>query len=79
MILPMSPHPGETASRQEAGHDGDLWVRPSLHPRPVGPARAKTEPTVLLVGAREALLIPLTEAMARHGVGVQTCSVAAAS
>ncbi len=76
MIPPMGPDPRKATASREAGSEGDLWIRPSHHPRPAEPTRVKTQPAVLIVGAGEALLVPLTEALVRHGVSVETTTVA---
>lgn len=79
MIPPVGPYPRKDPAGRGAGSDGNLWVRPSHHPRPAEPARVKTQPAVLIVGAGEALLVPLTEALVRHGVHVQASAVASVS
>ncbi len=63
------PAPPRDGPGAEAGGD------PSWHPRRQG-TPDHSQPAVLIVGARDALLTPLTEALNRHGVFVESTGLA---
>ncbi|MBN2195444.1 MAG: tetratricopeptide repeat protein [Polyangiaceae bacterium] len=59
------------------GDDGsDLWVKEGWAPPGGGPTSSRAPSSVLVVGACDPLVAPLTEALVRHGVTVTIAPVA---
>jgi Flp pilus assembly protein TadD/DNA-binding response OmpR family regulator len=69
MRAPPPPPRDEQGSESPGG-------KPSWHPRQDISIKEQSQPAVLIVGAQEALLAPLTEALNRHGVFVETTGIA---